>query len=145
MSSRDVSCYINNLTGEQFNVSGQNVWDGSDSGGLSPQPINPGDSGTQIFHFSKSGAFSGVTGTVSYVLTDGSILQLSFNCPYSQDGDEGPSNCFFYAGITNVPSGGTQYYVQECSVSIDGNPMNATYPATGDTVSATVTIGPSNS
>ena len=90
-------------------------------------------------------AFSGVTGTVSYVLTDGSVLQLSFNCPYSQDGDEGYSNWFFYAGITNVPEGGSQYYVAGCSVSIDGNSMNATYPATGDTVSATVTIGPAPS
>ena len=137
--TRDVICYVtNNTTYEYYPTI--NLTHGQESP-TAPQPISGSQNQGLAFSLSKTGgSMHGVTGSVSYVLNDGSTMFIGFNCPFAQDGTGiGDSNCFAYAGLTTVPSSGTSYSL-EYSVSIDGASMNPFDPAEGDTVTIYITI-----
>ncbi len=138
---REVHCYATNQLGVNLTVNNTNVWNGEcDKGGTCPQTIDDDANQQQIFYYHKTtGGMVGDSGVVSYNLPDGSIMDLYLNCPYTQDGNDGPSNCWFYAGISNVPAGGTSYYIL-LTVSIDGHPMSVNPPQNGDVVEAYITI-----
>jgi hypothetical protein len=141
--TRDIKCYATNTTGVPLALKGTpDITHGEyTDGGLYPQTIPPNANGMEIFHLHKTTAsIYGVTGSVTYIMGDGSLLQLSFNCPFEQEGQAGSSNCWFYAGFTSWPSDGLSTYV-DCTVSLSGEPMNATDPPAARHIVATITIG----
>jgi hypothetical protein len=134
---RDVQCFVTNNTDQSFYVQSKDLSHGETD--TEPQTIKANQPSTLIFHFHKTtDSTYGVTGSVTYELYDKSILYFSFNCPYTQQGTEGEGNCFFYAGLQNVPTITT--YTIACTVTIDGNPMNASNPPKGGTMVANIVI-----
>jgi len=140
--TRDVVCNVTNKTGYTFYKTGLDLSHGEySSGGQSPIPITPNCSSLKIFHFHKTTlSIYGVTGSVTYRLQDGTLMQMSFNCPFHQDGTSGTSNCWFYVGFSGeLPVGGTAFYT-ECEVTIDGQPMDPNTPVNGSHIVANITI-----
>lgn len=137
--TRDVICYVTNNTNYEYYAT-INLTHGKQSP-KAPQPVTPNQNQGLAFSLSKTtGSLHGVTGSVSYVLNDGSTLFIGFNCPYSQDGTGiGYSNCWAYAGLTTVPQYGTGYSL-DCSVNIDGASMDPSNPPGGETVTIYITI-----
>lgn len=137
--TRDVTCNLVNNTPYSLSTTSWHLDHGKPTQG--PISVNPNTGSTQVFYFTKTeGSAHGVTGRVVYGLDQGVELYLAFNCPFAQDGQGGLSNCFFYAGLTNMPSNsGTQYYV-DLDVQIGSSSPNATDPPNADKVTATVTL-----
>lgn len=135
--TRNVICNVTNNTSWAFSLG---KWHLNHGQGTPKSEIEVSDSSQEIFSLHKTPASAqGTSGTISYTLRDGSELFFGFNCPYTADGTGGSSNCYFYACLTNIPDGGTEFAIS-CSVLVDNKPMNEQNPPTGDNVVATVTI-----
>lgn len=137
--TREVICYITNNTPFEYYPGETNLTHGKKEP-TPAQAIAAGQNNGLAFSFSKTtGSMHGVTGSVTYGLSDGSTLFLGMNCPFLQEGRWGNSNCWFYGGLTGIPDAGTPYYVSY-TVSIDGAAMDPNYPPTGDTITVYLTI-----
>lgn len=136
--TRNAICYLTNTTNWGYNPQDLHLMHGRAH--TNPQNIDPNVTNIELFSFYKTpGSMHGSTANVQYRLYDGTMLYIAINCPFEQDGTSGYSNCFFYAGLINVPSTGTLFSL-DYTVKIGNNPMNATNPPNADTVTANLTI-----
>lgn len=139
--TRDVNCYITNTSTFGYGVQGTDIRHGHTR--MAPKYIEPNSTQTEVFAYEKtSGSMQGTSGIVTYQLQDSNTLVITFNCPFTADGQQGQSNCFFYAGICNVTTG--SQYSLDVTVKIGNNPMNPQNPPTADTINAYITINMAN-
>ena len=136
--AEDLLCYVTNNTSDSYSPT--SYLEHGEEYPLAAQTIAANSGQTLVFSFKKSPlAAHGVTGYVTYTLTDGTVLTFTFNNPHDQEGQAGSSNVYFYAGLTNVPSSGTLYVIS-CSVNLDGQSLSPTDPPIGTVLTADVTI-----
>ncbi|RAJ78946.1 hypothetical protein CLV59_1065 [Chitinophaga dinghuensis] len=136
--TRNAICYVTNTTPWGYNPQDFDLMHGRTN--KSPQDIGPNATNIELFSFYKTpGSMHGSTAHVQYRLLDNSMLYIAINCPFTQDGTSGYSNCYFYAGLIDVPSTGTLYTL-DYTVEIGSSQMNPTDPPNADTVTANLTI-----
>lgn len=137
--TRDVICNITNTL--SYAITSVTV-DLPHGKGSTPASIPANCNNYQIFEFQKTDIVPfGVTGSCSYKLPDGASLVIAFNCPYSQDGVTGTSNCWFYAGIQPVANSGGSIYCVDCAATVDGQPLDQVFdPPMGSTIVANLKL-----